>query len=40
MPADPEAVANRGLSVVTDHFAALISELPDRPIVIGHSFGG
>ncbi|MEU7817258.1 alpha/beta hydrolase [Pseudonocardia sp. NPDC049154] len=38
--ADPEAVANRGIAVVTDHFASLVSELPAQPIVIGHSFGG
>ncbi len=38
--ADPEAVAGLGISAVTDHYAALIDELPEKPIVIGHSFGG
>lgn len=38
--ANPEAVAGRGISAVTDHYAALIDALPEKPIVIGHSFGG
>jgi pimeloyl-ACP methyl ester carboxylesterase len=38
--ADPESVAGYGIEDVTDHFRALIDELPSRPIVIGHSFGG
>jgi pimeloyl-ACP methyl ester carboxylesterase len=38
--ADPAAVAGLGISAVTDHYAALIDELPAKPIVIGHSFGG
>lgn len=38
--ADPDAVAGQGISAVTDHYAALIEELPEKPIVIGHSFGG
>lgn len=29
-----------GIKDVTDHFAAAISALPTKPIVVGHSFGG
>jgi len=35
-----DAVANYGVEQVTGYFADIISELPARPIVIGHSFGG
>jgi pimeloyl-ACP methyl ester carboxylesterase len=38
--ANPDAVANHGIGDVTDHYAAIIRELPAPPIVIGHSFGG
>jgi pimeloyl-ACP methyl ester carboxylesterase len=38
--ADPDAVANHGINDVTDHYAKIIDELPDPPILIGHSFGG
>ncbi|MFW0796996.1 alpha/beta hydrolase [Gordonia sp. CPCC 205515] len=38
--AHPESVADHGIDDVVDHFAALIAALPERPIVIGHSFGG
>ena len=34
------AVANRGVEEITDHYAEVIAELPAKPIVIGHSFGG
>ena len=37
---NPDAVANRGIAEITDHFAAVIEGLPVPPIVIGHSFGG
>ncbi|MET0897868.1 MAG: alpha/beta hydrolase [Mycobacterium sp.] len=33
-------VADIGIEVVADHYAALIEALPRPPIVIGHSFGG
>jgi alpha-beta hydrolase superfamily lysophospholipase len=36
----PEAVANLTIDDVTQHFADLISELDEAPIIIGHSFGG
>jgi len=29
-----------GIGEVTDHYAALIKDLPSPPIVVGHSFGG
>jgi non-heme chloroperoxidase len=38
--ANPDPIANRGIGEITDHFAAIIAELPSAPIVIGHSFGG
>jgi pimeloyl-ACP methyl ester carboxylesterase len=38
--ANAEAVANHGVDEITDHYAKVISVLPAKPIVIGHSFGG
>lgn len=38
--ADPESAAGYGIDAVTDHFAQLIADLPSRPVIIGHSFGG
>jgi pimeloyl-ACP methyl ester carboxylesterase len=38
--ANPDALAGKGIDDVTDHYAAIIRELPSPPIVIGHSFGG
>jgi non-heme chloroperoxidase len=40
MRADSGELAGFGATEITDHFAALIRELPAKPIVIGHSFGG
>jgi non-heme chloroperoxidase len=37
---NPNAIANRGVSEVADHFTKIISSLPEPPIVVGHSFGG
>jgi pimeloyl-ACP methyl ester carboxylesterase len=37
---NPESVADYGVDDVVDHYAAIIAELPTRPILIGHSFGG
>ena len=34
------AAAGVGVAGVADHYAAVISGLPAKPIVIGHSFGG
>jgi pimeloyl-ACP methyl ester carboxylesterase len=36
----PDAVAGKGIDDVTNHYAAMIENLPQAPIVIGHSFGG
>jgi len=36
----PERLARVGIAAITDHYAAIASRLPERPIVIGHSFGG
>jgi len=33
-------VAGRGINDVVEHYAAAISALPAKPVVIGHSFGG
>ncbi|MEV6923366.1 alpha/beta hydrolase [Dactylosporangium sp. NPDC051485] len=38
--ANPDAIANRGINEVTDHYAGIIGELAQPPILIGHSFGG
>ncbi|MGW9630095.1 alpha/beta hydrolase [Agromyces sp. NPDC055520] len=38
--ADPERVAGPGVDAITDAYAQVLSELPEPPIVIGHSFGG
>ncbi len=38
--AHPEAVADRGIDDVVEHYAKIIADLPAAPILIGHSFGG
>jgi non-heme chloroperoxidase len=38
--ANPQAIANRGVSEVAQNYAKIIEGLPAPPIVIGHSFGG
>jgi pimeloyl-ACP methyl ester carboxylesterase len=38
--AHPEVFAHKSVKQVADHFADLISQLSDKPAVIGHSFGG
>jgi len=38
--ADPDSIANHGIDDVTGHYAKIIGELPAKPILIGHSFGG
>ena len=38
--ANPEAVAGYGITEVADHYANIITGLPEKPVVIGHSFGG
>jgi pimeloyl-ACP methyl ester carboxylesterase len=37
---NPESIADHGIDDVVDHYAKIISELPVKPILIGHSFGG
>jgi pimeloyl-ACP methyl ester carboxylesterase len=34
------AIALNGLAALTDHFAAIVKNLPEKPIIIGHSLGG
>lgn len=34
------AIAGKGIQDVVEHYASLIKDLPAKPIVIGHSFGG
>jgi len=34
------AIASLTLTQVVDHYAAIIASLPEKPIVIGHSYGG
>jgi len=36
----PESLAGRGIDEVVEHYAAIIRGLGEKPIVIGHSFGG
>jgi non-heme chloroperoxidase len=37
---NPAAVANKGIDDITGGYLDVISRLPARPVVIGHSFGG
>jgi pimeloyl-ACP methyl ester carboxylesterase len=36
----PDSIANRGIQEVFDSYVEFIRELPEKPIVVGHSFGG
>ncbi|MDT4939461.1 MAG: hypothetical protein QOG80_3132 [Pseudonocardiales bacterium] len=38
--ANADKVARAGIDAVVAHYAALIRDLPAKPIAIGHSFGG
>ncbi|WP_041832263.1 alpha/beta hydrolase [Actinoplanes sp. N902-109] len=38
--ANPESIADHGIDDVVDHYAKLIAELGEKPILVGHSFGG
>ncbi|MCU1612466.1 MAG: hypothetical protein JWO98_6 [Frankiales bacterium] len=38
--ADPDAMDGVGVADVTGHYAEIMAQLPEKPIVIGHSFGG
>jgi pimeloyl-ACP methyl ester carboxylesterase len=36
----PDSIADHGIDDVTSHYASIIDTLPEKPILIGHSFGG
>jgi non-heme chloroperoxidase len=38
--AHPEVFANKSVGQVADHFEAVVRGLKQRPVLIGHSFGG
>ncbi|WP_406832893.1 alpha/beta hydrolase [Pedococcus sp. KACC 23699] len=38
--AHPEDIEDHGIDDVVTHFASVIETLPEKPILIGHSFGG
>jgi pimeloyl-ACP methyl ester carboxylesterase len=38
--AHPDAIADHGIDDVVEHFASVIAALPEKPILVGHSFGG
>jgi pimeloyl-ACP methyl ester carboxylesterase len=38
--AKPESIADQGIDDVVEHYARIIAELPEPPVLIGHSFGG
>ncbi len=38
--ANPDAIADKSIDDVFAHYAAIIEQLPRKPILIGHSFGG
>ncbi|MFF2371182.1 alpha/beta hydrolase [Agromyces sp. NPDC058110] len=38
--ADPSGLNDVGISEICRHYADLIDQMPEKPIVIGHSFGG
>ncbi|ADP78634.1 alpha/beta hydrolase [Pseudofrankia inefficax] len=38
--ADSQAMAGHGIDDVVAHYAEIISHLPVKPILVGHSFGG
>jgi pimeloyl-ACP methyl ester carboxylesterase len=36
----PEAIADHGIDDVVAHYADLVRALPEKPVLVGHSFGG
>jgi non-heme chloroperoxidase len=38
--AHPEVFAHKTVGAVVDHYAGIIEKLDEKPVVIGHSFGG
>ena len=37
---EPDAMGGVGIEDVTEHYAKIIQDLGEKPIVVGHSFGG
>ncbi|MDM4761568.1 alpha/beta hydrolase [Galbitalea sp. SE-J8] len=37
---DPSALAGVGLAEIADYYEGIIRALPEKPIIMGHSFGG
>ncbi len=37
---DPSALKGIGIAQIVDHYDRIIRALPERPIIMGHSFGG
>lgn len=37
---NPESLKGIGLKQIADHYERIIRELPEKPIIMGHSFGG
>lgn len=38
--ANPDAVAGHGIDDVVAHYAEVIAAMPEKPVLVGHSFGG
>jgi pimeloyl-ACP methyl ester carboxylesterase len=38
--ANPDSIAGHGIDDVTAHYAGIIDRLPEKPVLVGHSFGG
>ncbi len=38
--ANPEALKGIGIKQIVDHYERIIRALPEKPIIMGHSFGG
>ncbi len=38
--ANSDSIADHGIEDITRHYASIIDGLPERPILVGHSFGG
>jgi pimeloyl-ACP methyl ester carboxylesterase len=37
---NPESIADHGIDDVVDHYAKIIADLGEKPVLVGHSFGG
>ncbi len=38
--AHPDDIADKGIDDVVDHYLGILDRLPEKPILVGHSFGG